>query len=124
MIRVLLADDHGLVRRMLRQLLEREGDIAVCGEAADGEAAVQMLGECTPDVAVLDLSMPGLNGLEAAQRIRALRPDTKVLIVTIHDSERLVEAAFAAGAGGYLLKSEAPDHLLAAVRALARDQTS
>lgn len=121
MIRVLIADDHVGVRRMLRQLLEEGGDIMICAEAADGEEAVRLAAETSPDVAVLDLIMPGMNGIEATQRIRGRCAATEVLIVSLHLFEEAWRFAEKAGALGYLLKSEAPDHLVRAVRTLARE---
>jgi DNA-binding NarL/FixJ family response regulator len=119
-IRVLLADDHAIVRRMLRQLIEDGSSCVVCGEAADGAEAVLLAAELIPDVAVLDISMPEMDGFEAAQRIRALSPATAVLIVSIDDTEQSVRLALAAGARGYIVKSEAAEHLAAAVLALAQ----
>ncbi|HEX7967773.1 MAG TPA: response regulator transcription factor [Stellaceae bacterium] len=118
---MLIADDHVGVRRMLRQLLEEGGDIVVCAEAADGEEAVRLAAETSPDVAVLDLVMPGMNGIEATQRIRERCAATEVLMVSLHLFEEAWRLAAKAGALGYLLKSEAPDHLVRAVRTLARE---
>jgi DNA-binding NarL/FixJ family response regulator len=121
-VRILLADDHDIVRHGLRHLLEREPGWEVCGEARDGRQAVEMAEALAPDVAVVDVSMPELNGLEATRRIRAARPATEVLVFTMHESEELVAEVFAAGARGYLLKSDAPRHVVAAVEALAAHQ--
>jgi DNA-binding NarL/FixJ family response regulator len=120
-IRVLIADDHAGVRRMLRQLLEEGGDITVCAEAADGAEAVRLAGETAPDVVVLDLVMPGINGIEATQRIRGHGAAPEVLVVSLHLFEGVSQSVMAAGAQGYLLKSELPDHLVRAVRTLARE---
>jgi len=106
---------------MLRQLLEEGGDITVCAEAADGEEAVRLAGVTFPDVAVLDLVMPGMNGIEATRRIRGCCATTEVLVVSLHLFEAVGRSVMEAGARGYLLKSEAPDHLLRAVRTLARN---
>jgi DNA-binding NarL/FixJ family response regulator len=119
-IRVLLADDHAIVRRMLRQLIEDGSGCEVCGEAADGAEAVRLATELIPDVAVLDISMPEMDGLKAAQRIRALSPATVVLMISVVDTEQSVLLALAAGARGYIVKSEAVEHLAAAVLALAQ----
>ncbi|MBL6459154.1 response regulator transcription factor [Belnapia sp. T6] len=121
-VRILLADDHDIVRHGLRQLLEHEPGWEVCGEARDGRTAVEMAEALAPDVAVLDVAMPELNGLEATRRIRAARPATEVLVFTMHESEELVAEVFAAGARGYLVKSDAPHHIIAAIEALAAHQ--
>jgi DNA-binding NarL/FixJ family response regulator len=118
MIRILLADDHAPVRRGLRLLLESAANCQVCAEAEDGEEAVKLAAAHRPDVAILDLMMPGLSGIEAAQRIRAAVPSCEVAIVTMHDSDELMHAAFAAGARAYVLKSDAEQHLISAVHSL------
>jgi DNA-binding NarL/FixJ family response regulator len=119
MVTILLADDHPLVRRGLRNLLEAQPDFSVCGEAADGQEAVRLAGEARPDVAILDMAMPGMNGLEATRRIRAASPRTQVLIVSMMDSDEAVRRAAEAGARGYVLKSDCERALLDAVSALA-----
>lgn len=111
--RALLADDHEVALRGLRALLEGDG-IEICGEARDGQAAVALASELTPDLAVIDISMPQLNGVEATRRIRAASPRTAVLIVTMHESEDILREAFRAGAGGCVLKSSAGEDLVAA----------
>lgn len=120
MLRILIADDHAIVRRGLKELLEEQSGWSVCAEAADGRAAVELALEHRPHVAVLDLSMPELNGLEATRRIRAALPETEVLVFTMHDSEELIGAVLDAGAKGYLLKSDAALQLVPAVQSLAR----
>lgn len=120
MLRILLADDHAIVRRGLKDLLEAHVGWNVCAEAATGREAVELCIEHRPQVAVLDLSMPELNGLEATRRIRKEVPETEVLIFTMHESEELVREVLAAGARGYLLKSEASDQLVPAVESLAK----
>jgi DNA-binding NarL/FixJ family response regulator len=122
MVWILLADDHEIVRHGLRHLLEREPGWEVCGEARDGRAAVEMAGALTPDIAILDIAMPKLNGLEATRKIRLASPATEVLVFTMHESEELVGEVFAAGARGYLIKSDAARLILAAVEALATHQ--
>jgi DNA-binding NarL/FixJ family response regulator len=119
MIRILLADDHDVVRRGLRGLLEAQPGWQVCGEARTGREAVALAERLRPDVAVLDLSMPDLNGLEATRRIRKDRPETEVLVFTMHQTEQLMREALLAGARGYLLKSDAAERLVAAVSTLA-----
>lgn len=120
MLRILLADDHSIVRRGLKELLEEHFGWSVCAEAATGREAVEMAVEYRPHVAVLDLSMPELNGLEATRRIRQAVPETEVLVFTMHESEELVREVLAAGARGYLLKSDAADQLVPAVESLAK----
>src|SRR6266852_6911544 len=119
-LRILVADDHHVVRTGLRTLLETERGWQVCAEAANGREAVEKAGELKPDVAVLDIGMPLLNGVEATRQIRKLYPQTEVLIVTMHDSELLVQEVLSAGAHGYILKDDADRNLIAAVDALRR----
>ena len=119
MLRVLLADDHGIVRSGLRMLLERQGGIAVVAEAADGAEAVERVLAERPDVAVLDVSMPRLTGLQAAREIAAQAPGVRVLILSMHDDDRYLYEALEAGAAGYVLKREADTDLIGAVRAVA-----
>ena len=121
--RILLVDDHEIVRRGLRALLETHADWEVCGEAADGRAAVQLAVSLKPHVAVMDLSMPNLNGFDAAHQIIEQLPDLKVLILSMHESEQLVREVLAAGVRGYILKSDAGRDLIAAVEALERGET-
>ena len=122
MIRVLLADDHHLVRQALRALLEKTGGIEVVGEAEDGRQAVKLTQRLTPDVTVLDVAMPNLNGIQATERIRRLRVPTRVVILSMHKDESLVRRALRSGAHGYLLKSAVSEELLLAVRAAVRDE--
>ena len=120
LVRILVADDHQVVRTGLRSLLESRNGWQVCAEAANGREAVEKSGELKPDVAVLDIGMPLLNGVEAARQIRKLSPQTEILILTMHDSELLVQEVLEAGARGYILKDDADRTLLAAVDALRR----
>ena len=123
MIRVLLADDHDVVRRGLSALLEGADDISVVGAAADGAEAVLLSTELEPDVVLMDLSMPGVDGVEATRRLTAERPDAQVVILTsFSDRERILDA-LDAGAVGYLLKDAEPDELLRGVRAAARGES-
>ena len=123
MIRVLLADDHDVVRRGLTALLEGAEDISVVGAAADGAEAVTLSGEHLPDVVLMDLSMPGVDGVEATRRVMAERPDVRVVILTsFSDRDRILDA-LDAGAVGYLLKDAEPDELLRGVRAAARGES-
>lgn len=122
MVRILLADDHDVVRHGLRHLLEGEQGWEVCGEARDGREAVALAEQLQPDIAVLDITMPGLNGLEATRKIRTGSPGTEVLVFTMHESEDLMREVFAAGARGYLIKSDAARHIVAAVETLIKHQ--
>lgn len=117
-LRILLADDHEIVRHGVRMLIEQEPGWEVCGEAGDGRRAVALAEELTPDVVVLDMGMPELNGLEAARQIKRALPRTEVLIFTGDESEELIHAVFETGARSYILKSDVSQHLVAAIRAL------
>jgi DNA-binding NarL/FixJ family response regulator len=119
-VRILIADDHHVVRTGLRALLESKAGWQVCAEATNGREAVEQAGQLKPDVAVLDIGMPLLNGVEATRQIRKLSPQTEVLILTMHDSELLVQEVLEAGAHGYILKDDADRNLIAAVDALRR----
>lgn len=119
-VRILVADDHQVVRTGLRALLESKTGWQVCAEASNGREAVEKAGELKPDVAVLDIGMPLLNGVEATRQIRKLSPQTEILILTMHDSDQLVQEVLAAGAHGYILKDDADRNLIAAVDALRR----
>jgi DNA-binding NarL/FixJ family response regulator len=118
-VRILLADDHDVVRQGLRRLLEEQPQWQVCGEAKNGREAVKLCQELMPDVAILDVSMPELNGLEATRQIRRVSPATEILVFTMHQSEQLVRDMLAAGARGYLLKSDAAGHIIDAIGSLA-----
>ena len=119
-VRILVADDHQVVRTGLRALLESKSGWQVCAEAANGREAVEKAGQLKPDVAVLDIGMPLLNGVEATRQIRKLSPQTEILILTMHDSELLIQEVLGAGALGYILKDDADRNLVAAVDALRR----
>jgi DNA-binding NarL/FixJ family response regulator len=119
-VRILLADDHEIVRRGLKELLEEQIGWTVCAEAANGRDAVDLAVQTRPQVAVLDFSMPELNGLEATRRIREVCPKTEILVFTMHDSEELIREVLSAGARGYLVKSDATRQLIPAIEALAR----
>ncbi len=122
-LRVLVADDHAIVLKGLKALIETKPDWQVCGQALNGQEAVKKTHELKPDVVVMDLSMPGLNGLEAAREILEEKPAPEVLILTVHESEQMLREALKAGVGGYLLKSDAGPDLLTAVEALSRHKT-
>ena len=119
-LRILVADDHHVVRTGLRALLESKTGWQVCAEATNGREAVEKASELHPDVAVLDIGMPLLNGVEATRQIRKLSPQTEILILTMHDSDLLVQEVLEAGARGYILKDDADRNLIAAVDALRR----
>jgi DNA-binding NarL/FixJ family response regulator len=121
-MRVLIADDHGIVRSGLRLLLEREPDIEVVGEASDGVEARDLAIRERPDLAILDVRMPRLTGLQATREIREQVPDAAVLILSMHDDERYLFEALKAGASGYVLKRQADEDLLDAVRAVQRGE--
>ena len=118
-ITVLLADDHGVLRDGVRRLLEATGDIRVVAVADNGREALEKATEVRPDVALLDISMPGLSGIEATRAIMARSPKTAVVILSMHSSTELVQEALRAGARGYLLKESAGEEVVKAVRAVA-----
>ena len=120
--RVLIADDHGIVRGGLKLLLERQPDIEVVGEAADGAEAVERALALRPDLAILDVSMPLLTGIQATHEIKRHAPEIDVLVLSMHDDERYVFEALKAGASGYVLKREADQDLVDAVRSVARGE--
>jgi len=117
MIRVLLADDHTIVRQGVRLCLEAMGDIEVIAEAEDGQVAVQLASQLRPDVAVIDLTMPRMNGVEAIRQIKRDVADVEVVVLSVHDSEAYVVQALRAGAAGYVLKRNAATELAEAIRA-------
>jgi NarL family two-component system response regulator LiaR len=117
-IRILIADDHAVVREGTRQILEQEPDLEVVGEAGDGEEAVRLATDLEPDVAIVDIAMPNLDGIEATRQIKALRPATSILILTAYDDEQFIFSLLEAGAAGYLLKSVRGRELVDAVRAV------
>jgi DNA-binding NarL/FixJ family response regulator len=122
-LRILVADDHEVARQGIRSLLESHAGWEVCAEAKDGREAVESATKFRPDVLLLDIGMPNLNGLDAARQILAMSPEARILILTIHDSEQVVREVLAAGAKGFLLKSDAGRDLLAAVEALQHWRT-
>jgi len=117
-IRILIADDHTLVRDGTRRILEAEGDMEVVAEATDGEEAVQLATELKPDVALMDIAMPKVDGIAATKRIKQECPDINVLILSAHDDDQFVFRLLQAGAAGYLLKSIHSRELVAGVRAV------
>ncbi len=120
--RVLIADDHEIVRRGVRALLDSQADFEVCGEVRNGLEAIEAAARLKPDLVVMDVGMPEMNGLEATRKILSDDAGVEVLILTMHKSEELVRNILGAGARGYVLKSDMGDQLLSAVRALAHHQ--
>jgi DNA-binding NarL/FixJ family response regulator len=123
-IRVVLADDHAVVRKGIREFLEEEGDIQIVAEAADGEQAVALVGEHQPDVAVLDIQMPRVTGIEATRQITARHPDVRVLVLTAYDDDPYIFALLQAGASGYVLKTAGSAELVQAVRTVFRGESA
>src|SRR3954447_2152674 len=119
-VRILIADDHLIVRRGFRAMLEAHTDFVICAEAGDGRAAVDLAIAHKPDIAVIDVTLPILSGIEVTRQIRRSLPLTEVLVLTMHDSDELISEALRAGARGYLLKTEAAEQMVDAVAALAR----
>ncbi len=122
-IRILLADDHNVMRRGLRLLLESQPEFTVVAEAADGKQAVEQAEATSPDVVVLDIAMPNLNGIEAAQRIISQRPNTSIVILSMHSDEGYVLRALKAGAKGYLLKDSVEGDLIEAITTVHQGKT-
>lgn len=122
-LRIMVADDHEVVRRGLRSLLEAQPGWVVCAESSDGREVIKKAAELKPDVIVLDIAMPNLNGLEATRQLLKMDPSTRVLVLTLHDSEQMIRDVLSAGARGFLLKSDAARDLVAAVEALRQDKT-
>ena len=120
---IVLADDHIWVRQGIKKIILEDGEMRVVGEAGDGLELLEILQEITPDLVILDISMPRLMGLAAAEQIKKLYPDIKVLILTMHRSKEYLHRALAVGVDGYLLKEDADVALLAAIEALRRGQT-
>jgi DNA-binding NarL/FixJ family response regulator len=121
-MKVLIADDHGIVRSGLRLLLERQDDIEVIGEAADGAEAREIAIRERPDLAILDVRMPKLTGLQVTREIKSQAPEVAVLILSMHDDERYLFEALKAGASGYVLKTQADADLMEAIRAVQRGE--
>jgi DNA-binding NarL/FixJ family response regulator len=119
-LRILIADDHHLLRRGVRTLLQSHEDWEVCGEATTGRDAVSKSEELKPDVVILDISMPDLNGVEAARRIRKASPNTEVLILSMHYTDQLIREIIDAGVRGYIIKSDSDHDLIIAVETLAK----
>ncbi len=121
-IKILIADDHNIVREGLRALFRSAREFSVIGEAADGEEVVRLADKLDPDLVIIDISMPNVNGIEATRRIKENNPATKVLILTIHESEEYVYQMIRAGANGYVLKNAGKKELFAAVQAVVKGE--
>jgi DNA-binding NarL/FixJ family response regulator len=123
-IRLVLADDHAVVRSGTRELLEQQPDFKIIGEASDGNEAVRLAGELQPDVMVMDVRMPAMSGVEATREIKASYPNVKVLVLTAHDDDEYVFALLQAGANGYLLKTAEIEELVRAIRTVAAGKSA
>ena len=123
-IRVVLADDHAVVRKGIREFLEEDTAIQVVGEASDGEQAIALVAREKPDVAVFDIQMPKMNGMDATRRVKKEFPQTRVLMLTAYDDDPYIFAALQAGANGYLLKTSSSDELVHAVHAIAEGESA
>lgn len=123
MPRIIVVDDHAVIRRGVQGILQAFPEWELCGEAENGQEAINLAESVKPEIIIMDVSMPGLNGLEATRIIHSILPDTKVLLLTLHSSSELVRSAFRAGARGYVLKSDAEHELVRALNVLAGDGT-
>lgn len=121
-IRVVLADDHPVVREGIRNRLEKEPDILVVGEAGDGEEALSLVEELQPDVLLLDMELPGLTGVEVARRLKGTSSPVRILALSAYDERHYIQSLLADGAAGYLVKEEAPESIVEAVRGVARGE--
>jgi DNA-binding NarL/FixJ family response regulator len=117
--RIVIADDHGLIRAGLRALLEDVPDMQVVGEAADGNAVLRLAAELQPDIILMDVSMPGMNGIEATSQIRGISPQTRVLALTVHEDEGILREMIRAGASGYIIKRAVESDLIQAIRIIS-----
>jgi DNA-binding NarL/FixJ family response regulator len=123
MPRVLIVDDHVVIRRGVQGILSTYPEWDLCGEADNGQDAIRLAGELAPEVVIMDVSMPGMNGLEATRIIHDVLPETKVLLLTLHSSSEFVRSAFRAGARGYVLKSDAENELVRALTVVIGEGT-
>jgi DNA-binding NarL/FixJ family response regulator len=123
MPRVLVVDDHAIIRRGVQGILSTYPEWDLCGEADNGQDAIRLAGELAPEIVIMDVSMPGMNGLEATRIIHDVLPETKVLLLTLHSSSEFVRSAFRAGARGYVLKSDAENELVRALNVVIGEGT-
>jgi DNA-binding NarL/FixJ family response regulator len=123
MPRVLIVDDHAVIRRGVQGILSTYPEWDLCGEADNGQDAIRLAGELAPEIVIMDVSMPGMNGLEATRIIHDVLPETKVLLLTLHSSSEFVRSAFRAGARGYVLKSDAENELVRALNVVIGEGT-
>ncbi|MGB7731227.1 MAG: response regulator transcription factor [Candidatus Acidiferrum sp.] len=121
MPRVLIVDDHAFIRRGVETILQSFPEWEVCGEASNGSDAVQLANQLSPEVVLMDVTMPGMNGLEATRIIRKQHPEVKVILLTLHESSEVLRSGFRAGANGYLLKADAEEELMKALRVVVGD---
>jgi DNA-binding NarL/FixJ family response regulator len=121
MPRVLIVDDHAFVRRGVQSILESFPDWELCGQASDGKEAISMVEHLKPDVVLMDVSMPGMDGIEATRIVRAANSRTKIVLLTLHESVEVLRSGFRAGANGYLLKADAEEELMKALRVVIGD---
>jgi DNA-binding NarL/FixJ family response regulator len=123
MIKILIAEDHALVRSGIRALLEKAGDVLVVGEAANGQEVIELAEKLHPDIVLMDIMMPRMNGIQAAERLRELKVPARVLVLSMYSDESLIHQALQSGVKGYVLKTSVGDELLWAVRTVARGET-
>ncbi|MGB2664594.1 MAG: response regulator transcription factor [Candidatus Acidiferrum sp.] len=121
MPRVLIVDDHAFIRRGVETILQSFPEWEVCGEASNGSDAVQLANQLNPEVVLMDVTMPGMNGLEATRIIRKQHPEVKVILLTLHESSEVLRSGFRAGANGYLLKADAEEELMKALHVVVGD---
>ncbi len=121
-IKIILADDHKILREGLKQLLSKESGFEVIGEAQDGRTAVQLAKKLSPDVMIMDIGMPDLNGIEATRQIKSVKPDIKIITLSMHEDRRFIKEMFKAGATGYLLKDMAFENLVKAIQSVMNNQ--
>jgi DNA-binding NarL/FixJ family response regulator len=122
-ISIVLADDHPLIRQSLRNIIEKQDDCKIVGEAANGFEAIELVEKLAPDIVIMDITMPVLDGLDATREIKAKKPSTGVLILTVHTEDEIIISLFEAGADGYLIKSVFGDEVIQAIRALKKGDT-
>lgn len=123
MSRILIVDDHAFIRRGVQSILQSFPEWEACGEADSGQEAVRLAGDLNPDIIIMDVSMPGMSGVEATRAIHRTQPGIKIVLLTLHDSAELVQHGFRAGASAYVLKSDAEQELIRALASVVRGET-